>query len=161
MASAPRLERLRKIVQANLDALPDLAIEPIVSDSDASGGVALEPAADCCSKQTTAAPGGAQLEPITTALNTDRRYVWLENAESSYNPSSMTQYPTTITLSKRAVVLPSVNLHRGDLAPATQHFTPIQALARYPYKWCNRLHSQDIASAFFDEGKFWTREWDL
>jgi hypothetical protein len=60
-----------------------------------------------------------------------------------------------------AAWLPVSDLQRGDLASPRHHFTPIQALAKYPYKYCNKIHMQDIASAFFDQGKFWQREWDL
>ena len=166
MALAARLERLRKIVQADLAALPDRAVEPIASDSDASGGVPLEPLVETVNKQTAAdvvQPPTKPLtkKPSTELLNTDRRYVWLKDAESSYNPSAITKTALTASPPKSTAKLPSSKLNRGDLAPATQHYAPIVALAKYPYKWCDRTHSQDIASAFFDQGKFWAREWDL
>ncbi|KAH7411613.1 hypothetical protein DE146DRAFT_602960 [Phaeosphaeria sp. MPI-PUGE-AT-0046c] len=90
--------------------------------------------------------------------NTERRFVLVEGAVSSYNignKRSSTAPPVPSS------PLPTIDLSRGDLAPARHHFTPILALAKYPYKFCNPSHSQDIASAFFDAGKFWKREWDL
>ncbi|KAF2633146.1 hypothetical protein BU25DRAFT_355212 [Macroventuria anomochaeta] len=160
MASTARLERLRRLVQADLDALLDRAPEPIVSDSDTSGGVALEPV-DAPNNQTAAGPVQPQRKPITKEPNTDRRSVWLKDAESSYKPASMPKPNITTTPLRPAAPLPAIELNCGDLAPATQHYTPIVALSKYPYKWCNTSHSQDIASAFFDQGKFWAREWDL
>lgn len=151
MVSAARLERLRRIVQVDLDALPDRASEPIVSDSDTSGGIPLE-VVDTPSKQPAPEPVQPQPTPIVEEPTTDRRFVWLEKAESSYKPASMP---------KPAAPLPVTFLNRGDLGSATQHYSPIVALSKYPYMWCNKSHSQDIASAFFDQGKFWAREWDL
>ncbi|KAF3045387.1 hypothetical protein E8E11_005590 [Didymella keratinophila] len=162
MASAARLERLRKIVQQDLDALPDRpSIEPIVSDSGTSGGVALE-VIDAPSKQPEAiVQTPPESAPITSEANTGCRFVLLKDAESSYNPKSMPKPAATSTPPKPAAPLPSNKLHRGDLGSATQHYSPVLALSRYPYKWCDKTHSQDIASAFFDQGKFWAREWDL
>lgn len=159
MASAARFERLRKLVQRDLDALPDRSLtDPIVSDSDTSGGIALE-AANVPFKHPEAVvqpqPASA---PITTEQNTDRRFVLLKDADSSYHPKSV---PNSTATPKPTAPLPPNNLNRGDLGSATQHYSPIVALSRYPYKWYNKTHSQDIASAFFDLDKFWAREWDL
>ncbi|KAJ4992814.1 QDE-2-interacting protein [Stagonosporopsis vannaccii] len=159
MASKARLDRLRDRHQADLDALPDRAPEPVFTDSDASGGVPLSPV-DALSKQTTA--DDVQPEPAAAA-NTERRFVWLNDAESSYNPAALPA-PHTAPATKPAKPvppLPAHDLNRGDLGSATQHYTPIIALSKYPYKWCDKTHAQDIASAFFDQGKFWAREWDL
>jgi hypothetical protein len=161
MASAARLERLRNIVQQDLDALPDRpAAEPIVSDSDVSGGVPLE-LVHAPSKQPEAiVQPQLHSTPITNEPITDRRFILLKAAESSYNPKSMPKSPITPTPPKPAA-LSATDLNRGDFGPATQHYSPIVALSKYPYKWCNKTHAQDIASAFFDQGKFWAREWDL
>lgn len=142
-ASAARLERLRNIVQQDLDALPD---RPSAEPSD-------RPAAFVQPQPDPA--------PIAPEPNTDRRFVLVKDADSSYNPKSMPKPASTTAPPKLAALLPSNNLNRGDLGSATEHYSPIVALSRYPYKWCNKTHSQDIASAFFDEGKFWAREWDL
>ncbi|KAJ8105879.1 hypothetical protein OPT61_g9913 [Boeremia exigua] len=145
MASTARLERLRKLVQADLSALPDRTPEPVASDSDASGGVALDPV-DAPSKQP------APTQP-TPQPNTDR---WLNDAESANRPSIASTPPPP-----PGAPLPPTTLNRGDLGSSTQHYAPVLALSRYPYKWCDKRHSQDIVSAFFDQGKFWAREWDL
>ncbi|KAF2128734.1 hypothetical protein P153DRAFT_403603 [Dothidotthia symphoricarpi CBS 119687] len=163
MASSSRLDRLRQLVQSDLGALPDRSPSPAeaFSDDDAPGGVLLEPQlADMTSKQT-ALPSAAKATNQTTApdANVDRRFVWVQGAESSYNPSLMSHSspPAKPAISK----LPVTTLVRGHLASARHHFTPIQALAKYPYKFCNKSHMQPISSAFFDQGKFWEREWDL
>ncbi|KAH6642476.1 hypothetical protein C7974DRAFT_409031 [Boeremia exigua] len=157
MALAARLARLRKLTEADLNALPDRPPEQIVSDSEDSGGVALDP--DVPSKHHVAVPPQPDPKPAVDP-STDRRYVWLKDAESSYNPASVSKSATTAPPTL-AAPLPATALKRGDLGSATQHYSPIVALSKYPYKWCNKLHSQDIASAFFDQGKFWAREWDL
>lgn len=160
MASATRLERLRKLTLADIDALPDRPLEPIVSDSDASGGVSLEPALGQPSKQTTAKTVAPHTEPVAEEQVTDRRFVWLKDVASSYNPAPMPQSSIAATPPPSAA-LPAINLQRGDLAQAQHHFAPIQAVAKYPYRFCDKAHQQDIASAFFDQGQFWAREWDL
>ncbi|KAJ4340925.1 hypothetical protein N0V95_007379 [Ascochyta clinopodiicola] len=161
MASAARLQRLRKLTQVDVDALPDLAPEPAFDDSDVSGGVPLEPLIDTPSEQTAADSRQPRPEQTTDEPNTDRRYLWLKDTESSYNPISMLKSPINTATPKPSAALPATNLKRGDLASTRLHFTPIQALGKYPYKFCNKTNSQDIASAFFDQGKFWAREWDL
>ncbi|KAF2854938.1 hypothetical protein T440DRAFT_386696 [Plenodomus tracheiphilus IPT5] len=169
-----RLERLRKLAQEDIDALPDrpAPVAPAPASHDEShGGVALEP------EQTQVPPFPTRHKPIVTheadrsikpaaakattppnANNTDRRFVWVKDAESSYNPKTTSMPPAALPQTTK---LPVTDLQRGHLASPRDHFTPIQALAKYPYKFCNQEHSQEIASAFFDQGKFWTREWEL
>jgi hypothetical protein len=129
-----------------------------------SGGVSLEeeePQAAASSKQLAAeeptkpahatAPTQLNAQP-----NTERRFVLVEDVESSYNLGTT---PLPMDRPRSSATLPATDLNRGDLAE--HHFTPILALSKYPYKFCNKSHLQDIASAFFDAGKFWDREWDL
>ncbi|UPX18159.1 uncharacterized protein EKO05_0008469 [Ascochyta rabiei] len=158
MASAARLQRLRKLTEADVDALPELAPDPTFDHSDVSRRVEREPLID---GQPAADPIQPLPTPITVQPNTDRRYVWLKDANTSYNPVSMLKSPVNTAAPKPSAALPATDLNRGDLASSQLHFTPIQALAKYPYRFCNRAYSQDIASAFFDQGKFWAREWDL
>jgi len=52
----------------------------------------------------------------------------------------------------------------GEVSPFGVRFCPILALAKFPYKYLPRSawsSQQAIASKFFDEGKFWQREWSL
>lgn len=164
MAPAARLERLQKLIQADLDVLPDRTPEPIVSSSDVSSDVSLQHTAGVVNKPTATNLAQRQTKPVsvkptTEEPNTGCRYVWLKDAKSSHIPASNTK---SITPSPKPTArLPATKLNRGDLAPPAQHYTPILALAKYPYKWCDKADSQDIASAFFDRGKFWAREWDL
>ncbi|XPS67714.1 hypothetical protein M3J09_000016 [Ascochyta lentis] len=161
MASAARLARLRELTEADIESLPTRAPEPVFDDSDVSGGVQLEPLIEEPSKQTAANTSQPPPHPITVEADTDRRFIWLKDAESSYKPGPSLK-PSIVTIApKPSAPLPTTYLKRGDLCPAQHHFVPIQALVKYPYKFCNKIHSQDIASAFFDQGKFWTRTWDL
>ncbi|KAL1796080.1 hypothetical protein ACET3X_006304 [Alternaria dauci] len=168
MASA-RLQRLRRFVQADLDALPDRPVspqrepepepKPDHASSNSSSGVSLEniPPGSSASKQTSSNETATAIK-TPLAENIERRYVWIKDAYSSFNPNLDSMRLST---APSPAPLPVTDLQRGDLASPRHHFTPIQALARYPYKYCNKSHMQDIASAFFDQGKFWQREWDL
>jgi hypothetical protein len=49
----------------------------------------------------------------------------------------------------------------GDLAPFGKGFCPIVSVSKFPYKFVPASVKQDVASQFFDGGKFWMREWDL
>jgi hypothetical protein len=171
-----RLQRLRRFVQADLDALPDRPVSPQPefkpelradhASNDSVGGVSLEntPPNAPVSKQTSTSNIGSSIKTPPAVENTERRFVWLKDANSSFNPDlDSMRLSTAPNLTPRtdAAGLPVSDLQRGDLASPRHHFTPIQALAKYPYKYCNKSHMQDIASAFFDQGKFWQREWDL
>jgi len=167
-SAAARLARLRSVVQSDLDALPHRpAPEPeVLSDNDTSGGVTLdEPQSKQPSSSSVAdsASAPAQALPVaskkvlktTVEENSERRFVWKQGAASSYNLGSQ---PTLAALP--ITTLPPTDLQRGELAHQ-KYFTPIVALSKYPYQFCNKSCMQVIASSFFDAGKFWAREWDL
>lgn len=166
MASSARLDRLRKLIGPDLEVLPDRPVSPDTdansANDDASGGVLLEPTPSyvSASKQTASNEADASIK-TPSAVNTDRRFVWIKGVESSFSPNLDSMRPTTAPPPSGDTKLPAIYLQRGDLASARNHYTPIQALAKYPYKYCNKSHMQAIASAFFDQGKFWEREWDL
>jgi hypothetical protein len=163
---ASRLERLVPLVQSDLDNLPNRPPSTI-SDDSSGGGVPLsvEPNETVPPTEHVGNFTEPFVEPAPNPLTTsflvpeespDRRFVWVEGAASSYNLGSA---PKLSTLP--AVQLPPTSLSKGQLAPAGYNFTPITALSKFPYKFCNRDHTQDIASAFFDANKFWNRAWDL
>ncbi|KAG9194977.1 hypothetical protein G6011_00097 [Alternaria panax] len=171
--ASERLQRLRRFVQADLDALSDRPVspqpepkpepEPDHASSNSSGGVSLEntPPNAPASKQTSPnETDGAIKTPPTE--NPERRCIWVKDVDSSFNPNIDSMRLSTAPVPRTgAACLPVIDLQLGDLASPRHHFTPIQALARYPYKYCNKSQMQDIASAFFDQGKFWLRKWDL
>jgi len=167
MAFLARLDRLEKLNQQDLEALPDRSPSPIADpDStghDTAGGVLLEPTASHVpGNKQTASNGADACIKAPPAETPDRRFVWVKDAESPFNPNlDAMQLKTTPPPPFGTTKLPAIDLQRGDLASARNHYTPIQALAKYPYKYCSKSHMQDIASAFFDKGKFWEREWDL
>ena len=49
----------------------------------------------------------------------------------------------------------------GKPAPLGVSFSPFLAVTKFPYKFVKKELLQPIASAFFDEGKIWNREWDM
>ncbi|KAH5278855.1 hypothetical protein HBI71_024050 [Parastagonospora nodorum] len=164
MIPASRLHRLTRLVQADLDALPDRPIPPkpaVMFDDEDSGGVSLDPPQPLpaeISKQTVANLPTKSAPVTAQPTNTERRFILVEGVESSYN---MGTKKLSADRPGGSAALPATGLSRGELAAARDHFTPVLALAKYPYKFCNKSHSQDIASAFFDAGKFWNRPWDL
>ncbi|KAI4706462.1 hypothetical protein J4E89_008880 [Alternaria sp. Ai002NY15] len=176
MASA-RLQSLRRFVQTDLDALPDRPVSPQpepnpepkpdhASYDNSTGGVLLEnaPPNAPASKQDSTSKIDTSIKAPPAVENTERRYVWVKDADSSFNPNLDSMRLSTASApapGTDAAGLPATDLQRGDLASPRHHFTPIQALSKYPYKYCDKSHMQDIASAFFDQGKFWQREWDL
>lgn len=59
---------------------------------------------------------------------------------------------------------PKTDNRLGEVSPLGCRFCPILALAKFPYRYLIRSawsSQQLIASKFFDEGKFWQREWNL
>ena len=162
MVSASRLQRLQEIVSAQLSALPD---KPAISDDDESGGVPLDPEHTIAPPATHSdAHGPPEGSPAPRSVefdeNLERRFEYIQGAVSSCNPassSSSSPKPPVALTSK----FPPTNWKQGDVAPIGQAFAPILALSKYPYKFCEAKHKQDVASSFFDGGKFWAREWDL
>jgi hypothetical protein len=159
---------MRKLVQVEADALPDRPVSPeVVSHGIGveSGGVSLE------NKQPHA-PASKQYTPneTDTAIKTarpaadesaDRRFVWLKDAESSFNPNLDPMRLSTAP--PDSAEMPVNDLQRGDLASARHAYSPIHAIAKYPYKYCksDKKLMQTIASASFDGQKVFKREWDL
>ncbi|KAI4638287.1 hypothetical protein J4E93_010286 [Alternaria ventricosa] len=175
--SSAQLQRLRRFVQTDLDALPDRPVSPQpepnpepkpdhASYDDSTGGVSLEnaPPNAPASKQNSTSKIDTSIKTPPAVENTERRYVWVKDADSSFNPNLDSMRLSTASAPAPrtdAAGVPATDLQRGDLASPRHHFTPIQALSKYPYKYCDKSHMQNIASAFFDQGKFWQREWDL
>jgi hypothetical protein len=154
---ASRLDRLRCLVESDLQTLPEQSVSP-VNDQETEGGIALNSTFETAVHTQTneVEPSSQNLEDNHKAEeNLERRFVWITGAASSYNLGDAPQLPASATK------LPPPRLQKGQVAQTTQSFTPISALAKFPYKFCNKSNLQDIASAFFDGGKFWAREWDL
>ena len=178
---AARLERVRLLSQQDLATLPDktrtTSPESPMDDKAAPGGgvalfpdatesteIAPSPSADEVSKRTSSpdanmvtkeVPEPARPTNVQTE-NTERRFVLVQGVGSSYNLGSSLQLSPL-----PARPLPPAQLKTGELAATHEKFTPIVGLSKYPYKFCNKDCMQTIASAFFDQGKFWAREWDL
>jgi len=101
----------------------------VYDDSD-SGGVLLEtpkPPPVAASKPSAAVKPLTKEKPVLAPANTDRRFVIVEGAPSTYKPSTM---PPPMGLPKppangaTAAKLPATDLQRGDLVrKATRHLT--------------------------------------
>jgi len=117
---------------------------PTVQPSDNTGADNLDPS------HVTTPPPAARLSPTT------------RHTAPPSPPSAIDQAPLSpVQSSSSSDSLPPPDQRVGDLAPKDAQFTPILALAKYPYKFVSKNYSQAIASAFFDGGKFWARDWDL
>lgn len=163
-----RLDRLRKLVEPDLQALPERAASPELSDDDTGGGISLDTTASnvvelqADEQEQEQEQKKAEPKACFTAVPTkleeapEKLFLLKEGATSLHNVSAASE------ISKfPSAALPPLHLSKGELSPAGQQFTPITAFSKYPYKFCNLSNSQAIASAFFDAGKFWDREWDL
>lgn len=49
----------------------------------------------------------------------------------------------------------------GEAAPLGTNFCPILAIAKFPYKYMDKGHSETVADRFFNAGQFWERNWNL
>ena len=58
--------------------------------------------------------------------------------------------------SEGAMLLPP-----GGLADTSQLFVPILAARKYPFRYVDKDHCQPVAEAFWDEGKFFERQWKM
>ncbi|USP80751.1 hypothetical protein yc1106_08025 [Curvularia clavata] len=171
MISAERLEQLRELIEADFDALPNR--QPLLDlpddSSDSSGGILLEPNVldmpayeqHVLEEKTAVQKTASHATATSPVENSDRRSLWVKDTPSSFNPSLDSLRISSPSPVSDAPEPPVTDLQCGHLSAPHHHFTPIQALAKYPYVYCNKSHMQDIASAFFDQGKFWERVWDL
>ncbi|RAL01736.1 QDE-2-interacting protein [Aspergillus ibericus CBS 121593] len=53
------------------------------------------------------------------------------------------------------------NLETLPIRPSNGQFSPLLAIARYPYKNIKGDLSKQVSNRFFDAGKFWNRPWDI
>jgi hypothetical protein len=146
MASAARLERLHTLIRSDIDALPDRPVEAepeeTVSDTE-DGGISLDPSAEpprtsLESNQLESTSVTAQAFPTAHEANNDRQFGWMQGQQSSYNMKfdpKLSALPT--------VKLPPCTHSLGDLVSVSEQFTPIGALAKYPYNFVNRSEYVD------------------
>jgi hypothetical protein len=92
----------------------------------------------------------------------------LNNEQCSENPSVRNKSDKVQALASTqssSSTLPAMSVVKvkncGDLAPFGKGFCPIVSVSKFPYKFVPASVKQDVASQFFDDGKFWMREWDL
>jgi hypothetical protein len=50
---------------------------------------------------------------------------------------------------------------KDEPSPLGLNFCPFIAVTKLPYMFVKKEFMQQIATAFFDEGKIWNREWDV
>ncbi|GKZ64022.1 hypothetical protein AnigIFM60653_002352 [Aspergillus niger] len=95
-----------------------------------------------------------------------------EHTENLGNkPSATTTQDTTQPTQIASPELPSppklpAPVPAGDsqyehVFPLNGQFSPLLAIAKYPYRHIKGSLSQEVSSRFFDAGKFWNRSWDV
>ena len=85
------------------------------------------------------------------------------DTSSPYDPDWKPNMPTSSEFA--AMTGNDVPIQRppvGTLVQAGESFIPLMTLSKFPYKHIkNREVGQQIASNFFDAGKFWQIHWDM
>lgn len=77
-------------------------------------------------------------------------------------PVSQTQAQTTSLVTPLAGSMSYYfDPRKDEPAPLGLNFCPFIAVTKLPYKFVKKEFMQGIATAFFDEGKIWGREWDV
>jgi hypothetical protein len=90
-----------------------------------------------------------EAEPEETVSDTEDGGISLDlSAEPPRTSPESEQLESTVKL-------PPCTHSLGDLVSVSEQFTPIRALAKYPYSFVDRDLMQDIASAFFGQS-MWT-----
>jgi len=191
MSTALRLERLQRLVKADLEALPGISPQLAISDEESIGGVPIPSEVPSHSEATPATAIDTHTLPLLdnsknlTAPKCDnyeseseseapdaeleRRFVRIPQPEPEASPERRfvllkdvkSCWSADEEIAPSMSQLPDTCLERGALASPDQTFSPILPTSKYPYKFVNQRDSQRIASKFFDAGKFWMREWDL
>ncbi|KAF2502691.1 hypothetical protein BU16DRAFT_533021 [Lophium mytilinum] len=184
MALASRLDRLA-LMDAHMEALPDLPAASL-TDDDSDGGVELlsEQALKASTDLEVPSITGNESHAVAVKDMSFQASVPLsqhpDHKLESEPPKRLpgTEQPSAASNTAGALVLkdntktegtpkgPSTSLPRctldsGALASPSQVYSPILAVSKYPYLFVERRESQRVASAVFDEGKFWERGWDL
>ena len=57
--------------------------------------------------------------------------------------------------------MPNPEMRLGELASREYEFCPVQAVAKYPYRYLNKADSEVVSNAFFAAGQFRARGWNL
>jgi hypothetical protein len=138
MALQARLERMRKLVQVEADAISDRPASPEVvshGTDSGSGGVSLENAQPeiPASKQGTSNETDTAIKGprLATGENEERRFIWRKDAESSYNPGGLDSMRLS-TAPPDTAGLAVTDLQRGDLVSARHGYSPINAIGKTP-----------------------------
>jgi hypothetical protein len=54
-----------------------------------------------------------------------------------------------------------VKEHFCQTAPVGMQFVPINAVAKFPYKYMSHNQGETVSKQFFARGRFYERDWDL
>ena len=92
------------------------------------------------------------------------------STENWWDAKPQIQQPVSLSQSQRPAAIPftsegashfEFDPRKGEPAPLGINFTPFGAVTKFCYKFVKRELQQPLATAFFDEGKIWNREWDM
>ncbi|KAE8373168.1 hypothetical protein BDV26DRAFT_285355 [Aspergillus bertholletiae] len=101
----------------------------------------------------------SNLEPVSTNDNVNTTN---EQCDNVREPISERTAPLvgSSTQTNSVDITPSISLESSDV-PYDGTFSPLVTISRYAYKYVKGPLSQELATQFFDGGKFWSRCWDL
>jgi len=82
----------------------------------------------------------------------------LSGEESDYMPSIRDRVTDHVTLK-----VPDDDIQYQPLPNSDTAFVPILRLAKFPYipHYIPKEHSENVAAKFFNQQKFWNRQWNL
>jgi hypothetical protein len=182
MALASRLDGLEQLLAADMEALPDMPPAAGVADTESDGGVQLtthegkgllselemlaitdddnQAQAREFSRPHDLKASTSDPEPAPPLLS----HQGLSTIAAPH-PDSESARKNTVSVDKipeRPVARSSQStLGCGDLASPDQAYSPVLAISKFPYHFVEKRDSQNVASAIFDNNKFWELGWDL
>lgn len=149
-----RRNQLYALLQADLDALPDLPQTDIDEEETPTADVDSTANLDWRFIWVTQPPS-----ENVPKLQGESRFVWVTdpNKDSKGHASSNKTRATEANVKAERTNSGQTFKH----PPSQNRFCPILPVSKFPYKFIRGEASQQIAERFFDEGKFWKREWKL
>ncbi|KAK3723563.1 hypothetical protein LTR37_001815 [Vermiconidia calcicola] len=158
MAGLSRMDRLVNMLGGEQNLPPKLPQPTTSTEPEQTDEVAAE-------EQTT------QEDPINKLQSMDSYLQENQNSENWWDavpqipqpkqPSGTTQARPAQPYSSDGSLHFIFDSEQGRPAPLGMSFAPFVAVTRFCYKFVSKELQQPLATAFFDEGKIWNREWDL
>lgn len=146
---------LFELLQPDLDALPDLPKAEINSEETLESGA--EGTHNITNSDSRFIWVTQPQLPETPKLQGETRFIWLTDPNRHCNARLDKANKEQSSTRSR-----SVSINNSFKQPPSKHrYCPVLPISRFPYKYIHGEQSQLVAERFFDQGKFWKRDWDL